>query len=109
MDFVTEVFKLIPLKASLVIMFISWLISKQIPRDLNGRLPNWFPFVPLALGLIAGIPEYLLGNVDLVATQPVWVTVLNAAAQGIVYGAVAIGLWSARGSIPYFNKVVDDK
>lgn len=107
-DFIVDIFNLIPLKASIVIMFLTWLISRQVKRDDAGRLPSWFPFIPLGMGLVAGIPGYLLEHVDLVAKQAVWVTVFNAAEQGLVYGAVAIGLWSARSAIPYFNKVVPE-
>lgn len=108
-DFIVDLFNLIPLKASIVIMFITMAISKLVGRDPEGRLPKWFPWIPMAMGVVLGIPAYLVENVAAIALQPVWATVLNAAVQGITYGATAIGLWSARSIIPYFNKVVDDK
>ena len=109
MDFIVDVFNMIPLKAAVIIMFLTWFISRMVGRDIEGRLPAWFPGVPLAIGVIIGIPAYLLEHIEQVALQPFWVTALRSLEQGVTYGAVAIGLWSSRSIIPYFKGALTDK
>ena len=105
MDFVSDIFNLIPLKGAVVIMFLAWLASRNVKRDSDDRLPNWFPVVPFLMGLVGGVPVYLLDNAALLAAQAHWITFFLCLWQGLLYGAVAIGLWSARSLIPYFTKM----
>jgi len=104
-DFIEDIFNLLPLKAATIIILLSYLASRLVKRDEKGRLPHWFPAVPLVLGVLIGIPSYLLEHMEEILTQAIWVTVLRAGEQGVTYGAAAIGLWSARYLIPYFKKI----
>jgi hypothetical protein len=113
LDFVNEAFKLLPIVPAVIIMFLSLFISKQMKRDEQGKLPNWFTAIPLLLGLVYGIPEYLVQHTDLFVKnagaypQPLWKSWILAAQEGLKYGTAAIGLWSGRRLIPFFSKVVD--
>ena len=105
MDFLSDVMNLVTVPVAVVIMFITWAISQNVKRDEQDRLPNWFTAVPFAIGFLSGIPSYLIANAVLVATQAWWLTVLLCVQRGMVYGATAIGLWSARSLVPYFAEI----
>lgn len=109
MDFIQDIFNLIPLKSAVAILFLTYFVAQQIGRDEKGRLPRWFTVFPLSLGVLFGVPLYLLEHAAELSTQAVWITVLRAGEQGIYVGAGAIGLWSARRLIPYFSKIDPEK
>jgi hypothetical protein len=108
MDFVQDVLKLVSVKAAVIIMFLTLFISKVVTKTDKGELPNWFTAIPLAIGLLTGIGEwfinYVPGEIVLTAVKKFAL----AFQQGLLYGSSAIGLWSARRIIPYFNKVTGE-
>lgn len=106
MDFIGGDLNLIPIPMAFVVMFLTYGISQlpQIKRDETGRLPGWFVCIPFLIGLLGGVPSYLVSNAEVMKTQPMWFTSLMAIQRGIMYGACAIGLWSFRAVFPQFSK-----
>jgi hypothetical protein len=105
MDFIDDIFKLMPIPVAVVVMFISLAISKGIKRDAEGRLPWWFIWIPFGIGFGIGIPGHFTAHLGELLIQPIWLTIVYALQQGMIYGATSIGLWSGRKIIPYFRKV----
>lgn len=110
MDFIDQIFEFLPLPAALIVMGASHLISKQVTRDEKGRLPDWFLFIPFGIGFVLGVPKYFVDSwleavKGPIVIEPLWFKVVSSAFQGLLYGSVGVGLWSARKVIPFFKRV----
>jgi hypothetical protein len=98
-DVLGTIFKLVPVTVSIGVLMISVMIYRLTFDKVTKESPRWFILIPFALGLTAGVPDYLLKHLEDVLTQPIWITVLETAQVGFFYGAGAVALWEVRKKI----------